>query len=288
MKKLFLLSLCIFCTSLFTQGKLFAQDTLFSFGKEVKTIEDSNWSEISGLAFSHRYPNRIYLHNDSGGEAAVYLMDSLGNASGKVFLNNATNRDWEDIAVGPGPKEKSYVYVAEIGDNFARYDAVKIYRFTEPENLDSSVEVEVATLTYPGGAKDAESLFVDPISGEIYIVSKRDESNTLYRVPANAFDSKESQLEELIKFPFTYSVAADISADGAMILIKSYTTIFFWGRNPGETISETLSRAPIQLPYSPEPQGEAIAFSPDGKAFYTLSETRFDILPVLYRYQKLD
>lgn len=285
MKKLFLLS---FCISLFIQGKSLAQDTLFSLGKEVRTIEDPNWSEISGLAFSHRYPNRIYLHNDSGGESAVFLMDSLGKASGKVILKNATNRDWEDIAVGPGPHEKSYVYVAEIGDNFARYDFVKIYRFPEPSTSESTVEVEVATLTYPGGAKDAESLFVDPISGEIYIVSKRDESNTLYRVPVDAFDSKESQLEELIKLPFTYSVAADISADGTMILIKSYTTIFFWERNPGETIPEALSRAPIQLPYSPEPQGESIAFSLDGKAYYTLSETRFDILPVLYRYQKLD
>lgn len=288
MKNSLFLLLSLFFVSGFISAQSFSVDSIFSEGKAIRTINDPNWSEISGLAFSLQFPNRIYLHNDSGGEPAVFFMDSLGVATGKVTLENAVNRDWEDIAVGPGPKGKSYVYVAEIGDNLARYDEVKIYRFAEPKKAESSVKAEVATMKYPEGAQDAESLFVDPVSGEIYIVSKRDKSNTLYRVAEDAFEKDESELEELIKLPFTYSVAADISADGRMIVIKSYTTILLWERESGETIAEALSREPVQLPYSPEPQGEAIAFQPDGKAFYTLSETRFEILPVLYRYQKLD
>ena len=48
-------------------------------------------------------------------------------------LAGVENRDWEDIAVGPGPDaSKSYVYVADIGDNEGQYQYKYIYRFEEP------------------------------------------------------------------------------------------------------------------------------------------------------------
>lgn len=85
---------------------------------------------------------------------------------------------------------------------------------------------------------------------------------------------------------FTMSVAGDIAVDGSQILIKNYLAVFYWERRPGETIPEALSRNPVVLPYKPEPQGEAIAFDPTGKSYFTLSEKRFQIEPVLYRYYK--
>ena len=49
------------------------------------------------------------------------------------FFLDFENRDWEDIAVGPGPVDgKNYVYVGEIGDNDAKYRFKRVYRFEEP------------------------------------------------------------------------------------------------------------------------------------------------------------
>ena len=266
-----------------------AQDeVIMSFGEgvPVATLKDDGLDEISGMAISRVLPGVMYVHNDSGGEAAVYLLDSLGNNLGKIEFLETKNRDWEDIAVGPGKEGKSYIYVGEIGDNNAVHEEVVIYRIPEPgaSNTTSQIDTEKTVLKYPGGARDAESLMVDPISGDIYIISKRDSLNTLYRLPAAKFGESEVELEELIKLPFTSATGADISADGSQILVKNYFQIFYWKRKAGESIAQAMTREPIQLPYSPEPQGEAIGFRPDGKVFYTLSEKRFDLDPVLYKY----
>jgi hypothetical protein len=272
-----------FSCSGFAQQKV---DSLYLPGIPIRTIDNPVLEEMSGLAFSKNHPDKFYTHTDSGGEAAVYVLDSLGNELGKINLEGVKNRDWEDIAVGPGPNGKSYVYVAEIGDNAAVYKSVKIFRFQEPGKIEKEISVkpEILEFNYPKGAMDAESLFVDPISGDLFVVSKRDKQNTLFRLKSSDFGEKGVIAEELGKLPFTSATAADISQDGSKILIKNYYKIYYWDRKQGEKIADALSRAPKELPYVPEPQGEAIGFQPDGKAFYTISEKRFDIHPILYRF----
>jgi hypothetical protein len=267
----------------------FAQQTANSIylqGIPIRTIDNPVLEEMSGLAFSKNHPDKFYTHTDSGGEAAVYVLDSLGNEFGKIILEEVENRDWEDIAVGPGPKGKSYVYVAEIGDNAGVHKSVKIYRFPEPERVEKKITLkpEVLKFDYPDGAMDAESLFVDPISGDLFVVSKRDSQNTLFRLKSDDFGKKDVVAKEVGKLPFTSATAADISQDGSKILIKNYFKIYYWNRKKDESVAEALSKPPKELPYVPEPQGEAIGLQPDGKAFYTISEKRYNIHPVLYRY----
>ena len=262
-------------------------DSTFSGPIMIKEIKGGEFEELSGIAFSQVHNGVFYGHTDSGGAASIYIFDSNGEELGKIDLLNTTNRDWEDIAVGPGPDGKSYIYIGEIGDNAAVHQEVFIYRIPEPTKLTpvSEQNPEKIKLTYPGGARDAETLMVDPMSGDIYIISKRDKKNTIYCLPAARFKEKEMELEKVGELNFTSSVAGDISTDGNQILIKSYLNIYYWTRKSGESIQQALSREPQKLIYNPEPQGEAIGFQPDGKAYYTISEKRFDITPTLYRYE---
>jgi hypothetical protein len=261
-------------------------DSLYLPGIAIRTIDNPVLEEMSGLAFSKNHPDKFYTHTDSGGEAVVYVLDSLGKEVGKITLEGIENRDWEDIAVGPGPAGKSYVYVAEIGDNAGVHKSVKIYRFPEPERIEMKVDLkpEVLKFTYPDGPMDAESLFVDPVTGDLFVVSKRDKKNTLFCLKSEDFGKKEVVATAVGKFPFTSATAADISQDGSKILIKNYFKIYFWDRKKGESVADALSRAPKELPYVPEPQGESIGFQPDGEAFYTISEKRYNIHPILYRF----
>lgn len=266
-------------------------DSIFTAGSPVKTISNPELEEMSGMAFSRTHPAIWYTHTDSGGKPVVYFLDTEGKELGEITLRGVKNRDWEDMAVGPGPNGKSYLYVAEIGDNLAVHSEVAIYRFPEPKTLAEDLEVqpEIARLIYPGGARDAESLFVDPVDGQVYLVSKRDKKNTLYSFSQEAFGKEGiTELDEHHQFSFSSSTAADISADGRQILIKNYFAIYCWERAEGQSVIEALKADPKQLPYVPEPQGEAIAFEPGGKVFYTISEKRFNISPVLYRYQAND
>ena len=266
-----------------------AAQGIFSNQINVGLLENKEIDEASGMAFSRKHDGLIYTHNDSGGGRKIFVIDSLGKGFGVFKLKGVWNRDWEDIAVGPGPdKNLSYIYVGEIGDNQARYTNIFIYRIPEPEEFIEGMELEpeVLKLSYPDGAKDAETLMIDPISKDIFILSKRDSLNILYKTTQEAFESKEAVLEKVMELPFTMSVAGDISPDGKEILIKNYFTVYFWKRNENESVVDALRHDPVILPYKPEPQGEAIAFHPNGKSYFTLSEKRFNIEPVLYRYNR--
>lgn len=266
------------------------QDSLFSGPKTIGKLKNKEIDEASGLAFSRKHPGILYTHNDSGGDPFVFLLDTLGKDRGKIILEGVKNRDWEDIAVGPGPLDNySYIYVGEIGDNRAEYPEIKIHRFPEPKSIEKSMKVnpETLTLVYPDGPRDAETLMIDPLSKDIFILSKRDSVNTLYRTTQDAFLKTDVvTLEKVMTMDLTMSVAGDISMDGTQILIKNYLFVFYWERDPSESIPEALTRNPVILPYKPEPQGEAIAFAPSGKSYFTLSEKRSGIDPVLYRYNK--
>jgi hypothetical protein len=243
---------------------------------------------VSGLVVSHRFPNRLYVHTDSGGEAAVFVLDTLGNELGRLDLSGLKNRDWEDIAIGPGPNGSSYIYIAEIGDNEAKHEEIYLYRFAEPEQLQpiSRIAIDQVKLQFPGGPKDAETLLADPISGVLFLVSKREPKNALYQVPAAAFEKGSAMVEKVHEFDFNSSVAGDISKDGSQILIKTYLAVFYWKRTDKKSLVEALKAAPMRLPYVPEPQGEAIGFNFQGDAYFTLSEKRNGITPTLYRYPK--
>src|SRR5690606_1615546 len=184
----------------------------------------------------------------------------------------------------------SYIYVGDIGDNDGKRERIQVYRFPEPTKIQKalSIKPQKINLVYPDGPRDAETLIVDPWTGDLFVLSKRDTSNILYRAPAKALGKGEVKMEKIMKLPITMAVAGDISADGNQIVIKNYWFIYYWLREEGDTVPEALARKPLQLPYKPEPQGEAIAFSIKGDRFFTLSENRFRIKPVLYQYRKIN
>lgn len=265
-------------------------DTIYSGPLAMGTLDNKKINEASGLAYSLVHPSIIYTHNDSGGEPAVYMIDTLGQYQGKIMLEGVHNQDWEDISVvqkkGAGP---AHIYVGDIGDNKSRRNQIHVYRFQEPVEIKKEISIrpEKLTLKYPDGPKDAETLMVDPWNDDILVLTKRDTSNVFYRAPASKLKDGEVVLEKIMRLPITLAVGGDISADGRQIVIKNYWAIYYWTREEGQSIADALSGKPVQLPYKPEPQGEAIGFSPDGSYFYTLSEKRFRIAPVLYRHQRI-
>jgi len=268
---------------------------IFGTGVIVGVLDSKKIDEASGLAASRVNPGMLWTHNDSGDKARIFLIDSLGRHQAIVSLKGFTNRDWEDIAVGPGPeRDKTYVYVGEIGDNSGKFEYKYIYRFEEPRltREDTALDVDQVDsikFVFPDGPRDSEGLMIDPFTKDLYIFSKREPNVNLYRLAypqsTTAVVTAEKVLEEL---PFTLIVAADWSADGQEILIKNYEQVFYWRKNGTESIIELLKTQPAILPYHEEPQGESIAFDIHGKGYYTLSEEAKGVKPALMFYKRME
>lgn len=261
----------------------------FLEAKSHGEIENSEINEASGLATSINNPNMLWTHNDSGDKARIFLLDEQGRFKAEYYLTGLKNRDWEDIAIGPGPeKDKNYLYVADIGDNRAVHELKYIYRFVEPalSNEKRTIDsYEIITFQFPDGKRDSESMFVDPQTKDIYVLSKREKDIGIYRATYPQSTSETIILDKLGTLPYFNTVAADITPDGQEIITKTYDAIYYWKRN-GESIADLLMSEPEVVPYLVEPQGESIAWKKDGTGFFTLSEEPKGVEAVLYFYQK--
>ncbi len=202
--------------------------------------------------------------------------------------------DAEDIAIGPGPEDGvDYIYLGDIGDNFAQRDTKYIYRFPEPvwkeEDQGKTItidKVESISFDYPDGARDAETLMSDPVTGDLYIVSKRESRVHLYHFPYPQDTEQKIEPELMGNLPLGSIVAGDISLEGNEVLLKSYDQVFYWKKEGGENLYELIRSNPVVLPYEREPQGEAITFATDQTGYFTLSEEVAIFPAVLYFYKR--
>jgi hypothetical protein len=257
-------------------------------------IEADIIDEASGLATSRSNNLYLWTHNDSGGNPELYLFTSTGADSGRYELAGASNIDWEDMAIGPGPDDAlTYLFVGDIGDNAALRNDYMIYRVPEPdlniEDLpaDSVLSgVEAIRFVYSDEiARDAETLMVDPATKDIYVVSKREAQVGVYRLPypQELTDTDTAEFQGLI--PFTNVVAGDISPDGQEILLKDYFRVYHWELGSG-SVYQAMVQTPLRLNYTVEPQGEAIAWGADGQRYFTLSEEDSPNPAALFSYSR--
>jgi hypothetical protein len=275
-RTIFLFSLCLLFRCAQHNKPIDQDSSLFNQGKETGQVAQQLY-EASGLVESFTNPGHLWTINDSGNPAEVFLIDSLAKTKIVCTLKDATNRDWEDIAIGPGPDPaKKYLYVAEIGDNNAVYDYKYIYRFEEPSLKDGEVQIiakaEKITVVLPDGKRDTETLMIDPSTNDLYIVSKREENVNMY-LAKYPFANDTLRPQKVLTLPFNKIVAGSISLDGQEVLLKNYDKIFYWKREGEKTLIELLARKAKEIPYDREPQGEAICWTNDASGFYTLSET---------------
>ena len=151
---------------------------------KLANIKNPAIDESSGLAASRLTPGVYWTHNDSGDGPFVYAFDTTGESRGVFRVSGAQARDWEDMAIGPGPEPgKSYLYLGDIGDNDEKRDEIVVYRVAEPalttatktsskNKPGATAPAEAIRLRYPDGKHDAETLLVHPTSGNLYIVTK--------------------------------------------------------------------------------------------------------------------
>lgn len=252
----------------------------FSQARQAGIVKSELIREASGIVASRRNPGVLWVHNDSGDAPQVFALDTHAELIGACVLRGARSRDWEDIAVGPGPDPNvSYLYVGDIGDNRARHPHIIIYRVAEPtvdpnETFrDRSIgPVDRIALTYPDGARDAETLLVDPLTRDIYIISKRALLSKVYRAAYPQSTSKVVEMERAAVMPWGIAVGGDVSPDGSNVIVRGPFNASLWRRRGDEPLWKVFSQEQTFLPLADEMQGEAICFDRDGRGYFTIGE----------------
>jgi len=269
------------------------QTDAFLPGAKIAALENKKLGEISGLESSTNNPNLLWAHNDSGNGPEIFLLNDKLEIKLTCELAGVKNRDWEDIAVGPGPdSNKNYVYVAEIGDNDAVYQEKFIYRFEEPtwkEGMSDKITISAfdkIIFHLEDERKDTETLLIDAKTKNLYVVSKREEPVYLYELKYPFKINEAITAKKLISLPLTKIVAGDISADGKEIIMKNYDNVYYWNTTTEKSITELLREEPKEVPYEIEPQGESITWAANGSGFYTLSEKNKKKKSFLYFYER--
>lgn len=263
--------------------------TPVQFGTEptMTTIDPNRIDEVSGIADSRTMPGALWVEQDGGNPAELTLLGHDGRIRGKVAVPGATNRDWEDMTLGPGPQANvNYLYIGDIGDNDAKLGQYVIYRLPEPKNLtDVPGPVERINFKYPDGARDAETLLIDPQTRDLYVVSKREAKVRLYRLAYPQSTTELITAELLGELPYTFVTGGAFSPDGSEIVLRTYTNVFYWSRKSGQSVADAMQLTPSRdLPYRLEPQGEAICFDRENKGYFTLSEKANNTNPTLNYY----
>jgi hypothetical protein len=263
----------------------------FEQGVEAGRVANPALDELSGLGASRRNPGVLYANNDSGDGARVFVLTETGGDLGTITLSGAGHVDYEDLAVGPGPDGESWIYVADTGDNAARdlsgppRTSIVVYRFPEPTVDPAGGPVALAatpealTLTYPGTPHDCEAVAVDPESGDLYLLTKEDTGpSTLFVVRAPL--PTDAVLEEVTTLDVggelapgsRNATAMDFAPSGRALLLRTYNRLYLFARGADQSWAEALAMAGVAVPVRTEPQGEAVAWRPDGRAYFTSSE----------------
>jgi len=248
-------------------------------------------NETSGLVASRAHPGVLWLHNDSGGTARLFATRDDGLALGVVEIEGAEALDWEDIAIGPGPiRGKSYLFIGDIGDNMRARTSVQIYRLEEP-TLDatgrptrSSVTADRIEVQYKKGPRDAETLLVDPLSGDLYIVEKNVMNSGVYRIPAPKAGSSSVTTQAVAHIGLLMSTGGDVLPAGDGFSIRTYLGVSYWPRDPALPLEAAFAGEPCSLKLAPEQQGEAFGFFNDGTGYFTVSEGEAAMLHA-YRFK---
>jgi hypothetical protein len=239
------------------------------------TLANSELEEVSGLVQSRQH-EVFWVHNDSGDTPRVFAVGPDGSDRGTVTLSGAEAVDWEDMTLIPTEEGPDWLVLGDIGDNREKRTSVQLYRIPEPlPGAARQVDAERMVVRYPGGrAHNAESLFVDPMTDVLYILTKSGSGRSRLMLvgewTTGEVEARQVAEVQLPEDENPKATAAEVSPDGSWLAIRTYSTI--WAYPVLGALPNALEERPCKWDTPREPQGEALAFVEGGIALISEGE----------------
>jgi len=262
--------------------------TAHSEAEQVCVVEDPELNESSGLAVSRQNSNAVWIHNDSGDTARLFLVGLNGATQAVVTLNKVEPMDWEDMCAFEADG-KAWLLIGDTGDNgrlrgksgplpqLLLIKEPKLKPEADPTGKPQTFSVDVfgtIDFTYPDGPVDCESLAVDVQHREILLLTKTNPLNCrLLRIPLKLNPGKSTAKTEVIaSLAVPYATAMDISSDNRKLAIVNMFSGAMIEREESETWQQACTRPATVLILPPRPQGETVCFERNGTSLLLNSE----------------
>jgi hypothetical protein len=237
-------------------------------------VDDPRLDELSGMVV---HDGGLWAVSDGGRSVQVHRIDRSNCRVIDTRTSDVDPYDVEDMAIGPD----GALWVADLGDNDRHRDTVAVVVL--PERGDARLH----RLTYPDGPHDAEALLVDAHGRPFVITKEVGRPAGLYRTADPPDGEGPTPLLPVGELALPASdtlggpvggigsrlvTGAALSADGTVAAVRTYTDAWLFAVSGGDLVA-AFNQTPVRVPLPDEPQGEAIAFEPDG-TLLSGSETR--------------
>jgi hypothetical protein len=239
-------------------------------GEVVCRFDDPRLDEISGMAPSRSHPGVLWLLNDSGGGPYLYAVDGQTcRTKARVRLKGAAARDYEAIAVGVDGTGRDTIWVGDIGDNRDSWPSVYVLAVREPRQLkdESSRSVRAFPFRYPDRSADAETLLAAPDADQLWVVTKSLLGGAAWALPPLQPD--RTVTARRIADVGGLITDGAVSPDGSRTAVRDYVAAWVY---PGPPSKQTFAARPVRVALPSQPQGEALAWAPDGRSLLVASE----------------
>jgi len=171
--------------------------------------------------------------------------------------------------------------------NILSGSSITIYRVAEPVVTaeqqpvhETLTDVDSIVLQYPDGVHDSEAMMVDPVTKDIYVISKQNNRFGVYLAAYPQSTTSTTMMEHKGHFWWHDDVSAvDASPHGDMIILRNdngYGSLYH--RPPDTNLWDAFAGDQCSIPIQLEFNGEAVTFDRDGCGYYTCSEGQYESL----------
>ncbi len=249
-------------------------------GEQLAVVQDRRINEASGMALSGLRADHVWIHNDSGDTARLFLVGLNGITHSLVQLDDAMPFDWEDMC----SFEKDgipWLLVADVGDNDQRRGsgagrggppACRLLLIRELPLPDASerkthrwkvhATIEFA---YEDGPRDCEGVGVDSQGDQILLVSKSQPlACGLSSIPLKTVPGRHvARAVRIARIGVPIATAMDVSRDGRSLVIATPLSGVLIRRKADESWNDACRRMGTHLTLPPRKQGETVCFGPE-------------------------
>ncbi|GIJ77157.1 hypothetical protein SAMN05443287_101336 [Micromonospora phaseoli] len=253
-------------------------------GKKQCSVSDSRLRELSGLVATRNGYIVINDSTDQEDRKQVFYLNKDCQVVRQVPYSGGGPLDTEDLAVSPDGKT---LWIADTGDNVtSRERRERVAVWSMP--IGGGSQPKLHRLSYPDGKpRDAEALLIGDDKLPLIITKVTAGKAEIFTPdgPLKTGDTEPVPMKKVgdVELPKTDTenplstfgrvaiTGAARSLDGSRVVLRTYADAFEYDVQNGDIVTALTTTTP-RVTALADPFGEAIAYSPDGKTFLTVSD----------------